>query len=128
MPAWLEILLLAIVGVVILLAGGGMLLARRRERATRAAFRRDVVAADRALAEAAAADRGWDRAVLEAAARAACAAERPGLEAGELTLVEVLDRPGTDEDRAVFHVRHPSGDARLVLARTGDDWAAERVE
>jgi hypothetical protein len=25
-------------------------------------------------------------------------------------------------------MRHPNGDARLVLARTGDDWAAERVE
>jgi hypothetical protein len=128
MPAWLEILLLAIVGVVILFAAAGAIANARRERATREAFRRGVEAADQALAAAAAADRGWDRAVLEAAARAAFAAERPGLEAGELTLVEVLDRPGTDEDKAVFQVRHPGGDARLVLARTGDNWAAERVE
>jgi hypothetical protein len=127
-PAWLEILLIALVALVILLAAGGMWLANRRERATRESFRRDVEAADRALAAAAAADRGWDREALEAAARAAFAAERPGLEARELTLIEVLDRPGTDEDKAVFHVRHPEGDARLVLGRTGDTWAAERVE
>jgi len=128
MPAWLEILLLAIVGVIVIFAAAGAIANARRERATREAFRRGVEAADRALAAAAAADRGWDRAALEAAARAAFAAEHPGLEAGELTLIEVLDRPGTDEDKAIFHMRHPSGDARLVLARSGDNWAAERVE
>jgi hypothetical protein len=127
-PAWLEILLIAIVAIVIVLAAAGAIVNARRERATREAFRRDVETADRALAEAAAADRGWDREALEAAARAAFAAQRPGLEARELTLVGVLDRPGTDEDKAIFHVRHPGGDARLVLARTGDIWAAERVE
>jgi hypothetical protein len=127
-PAWLEVLLLAIVGIVILFAAAGAIANARRERATREAFRREVAAADRALAAARAADRGWDREVLEAAARAALAAERPGLEAEELTLVEVLDRPGTDEDKAVFRVSHPGGDARLVLGRTGDTWAAERLE
>ena len=128
MPAWLEILLITIVAIVILLAAAGAIVNARRERATREAFRRDVEAADRALAAARAADRGWDREVLEAAARTAFAAERPGLEAHDLTLVEVLDRPGTDEDKAVFRVSHPGGDARLVLGRSGDTWVAEHVE
>ncbi len=78
-----------------------------RAHAARSAPRRASGArleqANHDLAEAAAADRGWDRATLEGAARRVYAEQR-GAEPSELLLVEVLDRPGTDEDLAVFHV------------------------
>ena len=61
---------------------------------------------------AAAQDRGWDRDTLEDAARRIYATERGG-EPPELALVEVRDRPGTDEDQAVFRC----GDEQLTLGR-----------
>ena len=70
---------------------------------TEAGFRAQLEQANHDLAEAAAADRGWDRETLEGAARRIYAEQR-GAEPAELLLVEVLDRPGTDEDFAVFHV------------------------
>jgi len=47
-----------------------------------------------------------------------------GHEPDELTLIEVLDRPGTDEDEAVFDVRAGGSRHRLVLGRRGDEWIA----
>jgi hypothetical protein len=124
-PTWLEILLLVVVGVVVVLALGGAAVARRREAETRAAFERDVEEADRALASARAEDRGWDRATLEAAARAAFAVRQPGAEIRTLALVQVLDRPGIEEDRAVFRVESDAGETLLALGRQGDGWAPE---
>jgi hypothetical protein len=115
MPTWLIILIVAIV----VLAVGGVIARTQQLKRTRPAFERSLTNADHDLAAAAAADRGWDRAKLEAAARAAYAA-RHGGEPDSLTLVEVLDRPGTDEDEAVFE----AGGHRLVLGRRGDDWSA----
>ena len=125
MPTWLEILLLVIVGVVVVLALGGAAVARRREAGTRAAFERDVEDADRALASARAEDRGWDRATLEAAARAAFAVRQPGAEIRTLALVQVLDRPGIEEDRAVFRVESPAGESLIALGRHGGEWIPE---
>src|SRR3954471_15284327 len=65
MPTWLIIVIL----VFIVLAGGGILARRRQLARTRPAFERSLTQADHDLAAAAAADRGWDRARLEAAAR-----------------------------------------------------------
>src|SRR3954447_20617396 len=115
MPTWLIIVL----AVIVLLAVGGVIARNRQLKRTRPAFERSLTQADRDLAAAAASDRGWDRAVLEAAARRAYA-EQHGAEPDELVLVEVLDRPGTDEDEAVFE----SGGQRVVLGRRGDDWSA----
>ena len=43
-------------------------------------------------------------------------------------LVEVVDRPGTAQDRAVFRAEH-SGDAHHVtLGRHGDEWIREAIE
>ena len=38
--------------------------------------------------------------------------------------MQVVDRPGTDEDQAVFRVITDDGSEDLVLARRGDAWAA----
>ena len=42
--------------------------------------------------------------------------------ATELLLVEVLDRPGTDEDQAVFRCGGEGSQLLLTLDRRGDDW------
>ncbi|MDX6731448.1 MAG: hypothetical protein QOC54_1396, partial [Baekduia sp.] len=80
-----------------------------------------IAAADAALADARAEDRGWDRATIEAAARAAIAPR----EARELQLVQVLDRPGTDADQAVFHVVGADGqESTVTLGRRDGAWVA----
>jgi hypothetical protein len=127
-PAWLEILLLAIVGLIVLLALGGAVVARRRETAGQAEFERQVQAADHALAAARAEDRGWDRDALEAAARAAFAVRRPGAEIGRLTLVQVVDRPGIEEDRAVFRIESAAGETLIALGREGGEWVPEELD
>jgi len=114
---WLIIVLIAL----FLLVDGGILARRMQLRRTRPAFERRLSQVERDLVNAAAADRGWDRERLEAAARRVCA-EQVGAEPEELTLVEVLDRPGTDEDEAVFDVRAGGSRHRLVLGRRGDEW------
>ena len=92
------------------------------QKRTEAQFRERLEQANHDLAEAAAADRGWDRETLEAAARRVYAEQR-GAEPAELLLVEVLDRPGTDEDHAVFRVegegRHRDAHARPPRRRVG---------
>jgi hypothetical protein len=121
-PLWLLIVII----VLVVLAVGGALARQRQLARTEDAFRRKLATADRDLAAAAAADRGWDRVRLEAAARR-LAAEQLGAEPDELVLVEVLDRPGTDEDQAVFRVRAAGDRHRLVLGRRDGEWvAAER--
>ena len=72
--------------------------------------------ADRALAAARAVDRGWDREAMEAAARAAFAARSPAA-IGELLLLQVVDRPGTEEDQALFRVVTEAGSEEILLVR-----------
>jgi len=83
----------------------------------RASVSRRTGLVNRDLAAAAASDRGWDRSTLEDAARRIYATEHGG-EPVELVLVEVRDRPGTDEDEAVFRC----GDKHLTLGRRAGDW------
>ncbi len=116
MPLWLIIVIV----VLIVLAAGGIYARRRQLARTRPAFERSLTRADRDLAAAAASDRGWDRDRLEAAARRIYADGHAGAQPATLTLVEVLDRPGTDEDEAVFE----ADGQRLVIGRRGDDWIA----
>src|SRR3954454_7522677 len=117
MPLWLIILFVLLV----VLAVGGVIARRRQLARSRPAFERALKQVDRDLAAAAASDRGWDRAHLEAAARR-ISAHQLGAEPEELTLVEVIDRPGTDEDQAVFDVRAAGARHRVVLGRRGGDW------
>jgi type II secretory pathway pseudopilin PulG len=124
-PVWLEITLGAIVAVLVLLTLGGVLANARAQARDREAREAEIEAANQALAAAHAEDRGWERSTLEAAARAAYDGANPGTPATELTLVQVIDRPGTDEDKAVFRVVSATGESRLVLGRQAGEWRAE---
>jgi hypothetical protein len=126
MPTWL-IIVLVIVLVLVVLAVGGAIARRAQLARTRGAFDASLERVNRDLAAAAAADRGWDRDTLEAAARRAFATER-GAEPATLVLVEVLDRPGTDEDQAVFRAEHAGAAHLLTLGRSGGEWVHERLE
>jgi Flp pilus assembly protein TadB len=118
-PTWLII----VIAVLLLLAIGGAIARTRQLKRSRPAFDRQLEQVNRDLVAAAAQDRGWDRATLEDAARRIYAQERGG-EPPELVLVEVLDRPGTDEDQAVFRC----GDARLTLGRRDGEWVSESLQ
>ena len=103
---------------------GGAIAQRRRLAATEEQFRASLEQADQDLAAAHAADKGWDRARLEAAARRVFAEQHPGHDVDELLLVQVVDTPGIDADEAVFSVRGGGHEHRVVLGRAGDDWVA----
>jgi len=122
MPTWLIIVLV----VLLILAVGGAIAARRRMAAREGHFERSLAQVNRDLAAAHAEDNGWERAILEDAARQAYTAER-GADPGELDLVQVIDRPGTDDDHAVFRAG-PDGRERLTLGRRDAQWVLETLE
>jgi hypothetical protein len=117
-PTWLIIVL----AVLAILAIGGIIARNAQLKRSRPAFERSLEQVNRDLATAAAQDRGWDRATLEDAARRIYASERGG-EPPELELVEVRDRPGTDEDQAVFRC----GGEHLTLGRRDGEWIHESL-
>jgi hypothetical protein len=123
MPTWLIIVIV----VLLVLAVGGAIARRAQLARTRPAFESSLERVNRDLARAAAEDRGWDRDTLEAAARRIFAEQRGG-EPDALALVEVVDRPGTDEDQAVFRAESGGAAHRLTLGRTGGDWVHDRIE
>ncbi len=122
------IVVLALLGVLLLLALVGAAGASRRNRAGAERFSASLDAVDRQLAAAVAADRGWQRETLEASAREAFAAHRPGAEIAALELTQVVDEPGTDQDLAIFRVRTADGTSRLTLGRRDGAWYAAQVE
>jgi hypothetical protein len=125
----LAIVLIAVGAVIALFVVLGILGARARARHQAGSWEQHVRSADAALAQAAASDRGWHREAMESAARTAIDAARPGWTYGDLHLVLVDDRPGIEEDRAHFVAIDDQGqEARVVLARDGDRWSAERVD
>jgi hypothetical protein len=117
----LEIVVIVIVLLVLVLGIGGFIANGRRHRADDPALRSEVDAANEALAHARASDKGWEREILDAACRAAFA-ERSAAEIRELQLVQVVDKPGTEEDQAVFRVVTDHGSEYLHLDRHGDTW------
>lgn len=124
----LAIILIAAAVVIALVLIGGLAANRRRVDEGSEAYARHIAAADNALEQARAADRGWDRAMLEEAARAALAQERPDFSYDDLHLVLVDDQPGVDEDRAHFAAIGGDGETRVVLVRGVEGWGAERLE
>jgi type II secretory pathway pseudopilin PulG len=123
----IAIVLIVIGALLLVFFVGGLLAARRRARDPEAA--EHIRAADRALEQARANDRGWDRELMAECARAAIGEGRPGYECEAIELVLVDDRPGIAEDRAELVATGPHGPARVFLARReGGDWFAERVE
>lgn len=123
MDTWV-IVLLVVVAVLALLFLGGLIGNARVRREREASLAARIAEADHHLAEARAQDRGWDPERLQAAARTAFAARVPGVEPRTLDLIQVVDRPGTDQDRALMRVTHAAGAEEIELHRTGDEWTA----
>ena len=121
MTVWLIIGI--VLAVLVLLAVGGAIARRIQLARSRPAFEASLEQVNRDLAAAAAEDRGWDRSRLEAAARRIYEQER-GSPPAELVLIEVLDRPGTDADQAVFRVGPRE---RLTLGRRDGEWVLHSV-
>jgi hypothetical protein len=117
----IAIIIVVFVLLVILLSVGGLIASRRRAERGQEDLLVAVREADHALALARASDRGWERAVLEAAAREAFAARSPA-EVRELLLMRVVDRPGTEEDQALFRVITDVGSEEILLVRHGGAW------
>ena len=133
---WLVYVALSTLGIVLIVLGvlvilffiGGLLGARARDRSQAGNYAEHVRNADAALEQARASDRGWHRDAMEEAARTAIGEARGDWDFSDLHLVLVDDRPGVEEDRAQFVAVGPDGECRVVLAREGDRWVAERVE
>jgi hypothetical protein len=110
-----------IIVLLVVLFVGGLIANGRRRRTLHAQLQARIEAADAALAAARAEDKGWERATIEAAARAAVAPR----EIRELQLVQVVDRPGTDADQAVLRVVGADGrETTVTLGRRGGAWVA----
>jgi hypothetical protein len=120
----LAIVLIVLAALFLALFIGGFIANGRRQRARAAELRAQIEAADNALAQARADDRGWDLPALEAVARAACTSRFGGRQPEELHLVQVLDRPGTDADEAVFRAIDGEREEDVVLGREGGQWVA----
>ena len=59
--------------------------------------------------------------------QAAWASERPDAPADALTLVQIVDRPGTEDDKAVFEVTSGAKVERLTLGRRDGGWVNEGI-
>lgn len=125
MPTWLAITLAVVFGLVLLLALLGAVAQSRRARAGAGAFVTALRGVDRALAAAAADDKGWERTTLEAAARDAFGQSRPGEALRNQELIQVLDREGTEEDKAVFRIVSDVAAYELTLGRVDGAWVHE---
>jgi type II secretory pathway pseudopilin PulG len=123
----LAIIVIVVVVLAAVLFIGGLIYSRRRLNDP--ALEQHIRNADQALEQARANDRGWDRALLEEAARRMLAEERPEFGVNQLHLVLVDDRPGVEEDRAHMLAMGDDGEARVVLTRDQDgQWILDRVE
>src|SRR5215212_4203714 len=109
----LAIVAIVVAALLLLLFVGGLIATRRRRQEHAEHLRVRIGQADRALEAARAADRGWDRVLLEEAAREALQRERPEFRYASLHLVLVEDRPGKDEDRAQMAAVGDEGELRV---------------
>ena len=121
MPTW-AIVVLVILAILALLAIGGAIAGSRRHRNIEAA----IDEADRALAAAHAADKGWEPGALRDAARREFESANPGLAVQDQALIQVIDRPGTDQDQAVFRFVTDDGESRLTMGREDGRWVVEQ--
>jgi hypothetical protein len=120
-PTW-AIVVIVILVILALLAIGGAIAGARRHPNIEAA----IDEANRALAAAHAADKGWEPGALRDAARREFESANPGVTVGDQALVQVVDRPGTDQDQAVFRFVTDDGESRLTMGRVDGRWVADR--
>jgi hypothetical protein len=119
----LGIIIIVFVVAVIVLACLGAWVMRKRQAATAEGFDQRLVVANEALADARAEDRGWDLPALEEAARSVVAQKHPNVNVRKLHLVQVIDKPGIEDDQARFHVDVAMGrDFEVLLGRRGGQW------
>lgn len=119
----LGIVLIVLGVLVVAFAIGGYIAATRRNESREGDLQRELAKAERALAKAHAGDKGWDPAILAAAAHHAAVQRFGDATVGDPLLVQVIDRPGTDADQAVFRVQTADGaEHRLTLGRSGGQW------
>ena len=121
------IIIIVFVVLAVLLLVGGLIVGRRQREDHAGEIDQHIREADRALEEARARDKGWDRAVLEAAVTRAIEQERPGFVVDRLDLVLVDDPPGVTQDRAHVRASGPDGHLNVVLARSDAGWGAQSV-
>jgi hypothetical protein len=119
-----EIVLLVVIVLIAVMVTGGYIASNRRAAARERKLLDQLQTADQALAQAHAEDKGWDRALLEAAARDAVTERFAGAQVRAMHLVQVVDRPGTDADQAVFRVETDDGEHHITLGRTDGVWGA----
>jgi type II secretory pathway pseudopilin PulG len=120
----LGIIIVVFVVLALIMFIGGFIVAGRRQRARAADLQSKIEAADQALAAARAGDRGWDLELIETAARDAFAQRSGGREPDRLHIVQVIDRPGTDEDECIVRAGHGHHEEDVVLGRQGGQWVA----
>jgi len=123
----LAIVILVLAALLILFLIGGLLGARRRDIELAPVYQQHLREADQALEQARAADRGWDRDVMEGVARSAISDAHPGTTIDRLDLVLVDDQPGVDRDRAHFEAHGDGRRVRVVLSRGDAGWSADQV-
>ena len=129
MPTWLAIVLGVFVALVIILAVGGAIARNRQLERTRGRFDDPPGAGQpRTWRRPTPQDRGWARDTLDAAAREALAAERPGRRDRGAHARADRRPPGTDEDKAVFRVEAGDREERLTLGRSDGRWVFERLD
>lgn len=123
MPTWLAIVLIVLGVLIVVFLIGGYVVARRRAEARSGALLRELAEANEALARARALDRGWDRDHIDAAARAAHLAQRPDARIDAVHLVQVVDRPGVEDDEALVRITDDAGQHEVRLdRRSGGEW------
>jgi len=123
----LAIVILVLAALLILFLVGGLLGARRRDEERAPVYQQHLQEADHALEQARAADRGWDREMMEEVVRSALADAHPGTTFDRLDLVLVDDQPGVHRDRAHFEARVGDRPVRVILSRGDAGWSADQV-
>jgi hypothetical protein len=118
----LEIILIVFALLVLGVGAGGYFAMARRTSSREEKLLEQLKRAERELAKAHAADKGWDPKVLHSAARAAADKQFGATDVTGLQLVQVVDKPGTDADQAVFRVDTADGERSMTLGRTGGVW------
>jgi hypothetical protein len=118
----LEIILIVFALLVLGMGAGGYVAMARRTGSREEKLLEQLKRAERELAKAHAADKGWDPKVLHSAARAAADKRFGASDVSGLHLVQVIDKPGTDADQAVFRVETADGERSMTLGRTGGVW------